>query len=156
MKANPDFKDLLELLNKEKVRFLLVGAYAVMHYTQPRYTKDLDIWIAIDPENAQKTYGALKSFGAPTQGLTVADLTNPKLVYQIGVEPNRIDILMGIDGVDFQQAWEKKVATTYGDQPIYLLSLEDLIQSKLAAGRGKDLLDIEELNKAKKYRSSKK
>lgn len=155
MPVNPDFKDLLHHLNAAKVRYLVVGAYAVIHYTEPRYTKDVDCWIATDSANAKKVYEVLKKFGAPVEQLGLEDLTNPDLVYQIGVEPNRIDIMMGIKGFDFEEAWKNKTESTYGDEKVFFLGLDDLIKAKQMAGRPQDKLDAEALLFAKKWKGAK-
>ncbi|MCM8801365.1 MAG: hypothetical protein NC912_05100 [Candidatus Omnitrophica bacterium] len=89
-----DYKELLRLLNRHKVRYLIVGAYAVIYYTEPRYTKDIDIWVEPDIKNAKKVYQVLKRFGAPLKGINVEDFTKRNLVYQIGVAPVRVDIMM--------------------------------------------------------------
>lgn len=101
-----DYRDLLRLLNKHKVQYLIVGAYAVIYYTEPRYTKDLDIWINPQTKNAQRVWKALKEFGAPLRGIQPEDFTFKNLVYQIGVAPIRVDIMMGITGVEFTLAWK--------------------------------------------------
>ncbi|HUT59047.1 MAG TPA: hypothetical protein VNA25_14455, partial [Phycisphaerae bacterium] len=95
MNANADFRDLFRTFNTCGVRYLLVGAHAVMHYAEPRYTKDLDILIDPAPANAARAWRALAEFGAPLEGLTLGDLSNPEMVYQIGMAPNRIDVMMG-------------------------------------------------------------
>ncbi len=156
MELNKDFEDLLHLLNSGHVRYLVVGAYAVIFHTEPRYTKDLDIWIDPTRKNAQKVYQALKSFGAPLQALTLEDLMNPKMVYQVGVEPNRIDVLMGIGKIPFQKAWKQKKVDHYGQEKMYILGLEDTIQAKKIAGRPQDQLDLEGLLLAKKMNKKKK
>ncbi|OGQ48427.1 MAG: hypothetical protein A3H42_00655 [Deltaproteobacteria bacterium RIFCSPLOWO2_02_FULL_46_8] len=155
MPVNPDFKDLLHLLNSGQVKYLVVGAYAVMHYTEPRYTKDVDFWVAADSENAQKVYNALKKFGAPVHNASPEDFTNSELVYQIGVEPNRIDVLMGIEGVDFQKAWKNKTVGTYGGEKFYLLGIKDLIRTKKIANRPQDKLDLEVLKLVLKKKKAK-
>jgi hypothetical protein len=145
MPVNPDYRELFRLLSEEKVEYLIVGAYAVTYYAEPRYTKDLDILIRPSLENAKKAWAALERFDAPLLDIAVADLTDPELVYQIGVEPNRIDVHMGITGVDFEKAWQRRVESTYGGVPISLVSREDLITAKKASGRPQDLLDLERL-----------
>lgn len=145
MKNNKDYKELLRFLNQEKVEYLIVGAYAVIFYTEPRYTKDIDVWIKPDPKNAHKTYCALKKFGAPVSGLTEKDLTDPELVYQIGIEPNRVDILMDVDGVSFDQAWKNRRTIHFEDEKVYVLALDDLIKSKKKTNRMQDKLDLEKL-----------
>jgi len=125
--------------------YLIVGAYAVTYYAEPSYTTDLDILIRPTLENAMKTLAALKRFEAPLTDIKAEDLTDPELVYQIGVEPNRIDILMSVTGIAFEEAWQHRVQSTYGGVPIYLISREDLITAKKASGRPQDLLDLERL-----------
>ncbi len=145
MATNPDFNDLLSALSAEGAEFLIVGAHAVMFYTAPRYTKDLDIWVHSTPENAERVYRALRSFGAPLSDLTAADLATAGTIFQIGVAPNRIDILTSLDAVSFETAWQRRSTSTYGGVPIAILSVEDLLTNKRAVGRKQDLLDVERL-----------
>ena len=149
MSVNQDFKDLFKAFNAEGAKYLVVGAYAVTFHAEPRYTKDLDVWVEPTVENARKIWAALTAFGAPLVDVSVEDFADQDMVYQIGIEPNRIDILMGVTGLDFPSAWEKRVSSRYGDQPISVLSKEDLIVSKKAAGRQQDLLDVDNLQKKK-------
>lgn len=150
MHINEDFEELLLLLNREKVKYLIVGAYAVIFHTEPRYTKDIDIWIKPEHENAERVYRVLKKFGAPLGRLTLNDLVNPKMVYQIGVEPNRIDILMGIGSIDFDTAWKNRKTDRYGRAKIFILGRRHLIKAKSIAGRPGDLRDLEVLRKNRK------
>ncbi|MBI1870378.1 MAG: nucleotidyltransferase [Chlamydiae bacterium] len=145
MPINRDFEELLHLLNSAKAKYLVVGAYAVIVYTEPRYTKDLDIWIKPDSDNAEKVYKLLEKFGAPVGNLSLDDLCNVKMVYQIGMEPNRIDILMGIGKLPFEEAWKRRKQVFYGKEKIHLISLKDLIQAKKEAGRPHDKIDLEAL-----------
>jgi len=145
MATNPDFRDLLSALSAEGAEFLIVGAHAVMLYTAPRYTKDLDIWVRPTPENAARVHRALVAFGAPMADLTVDDLATPGTIFQIGIAPNRVDILTSIEAVTFEEAWARRVSSAYGGVPIALLSLEDLLTNKRAVGRRQDLLDVEKL-----------
>lgn len=149
MATNPDFKDLLQELSDAKASFLIVGAHAVMFYTAPRYTKDLDIWVEANRENAKKVYKALKQFGAPLTELTISDLSSPETIFQIGIEPNRIDILTHLKSLDFAKAWKNRKSTTYDGVPIHILGLEDLILNKQAVGRDQDLLDLKNLARPK-------
>jgi hypothetical protein len=146
MPANQDFKDLFALLNQEKAEYLVVGAHAVIFYSEPRYTKDLDIWIRPSVQNAKKVMKALSAFGAPLDKVTINDFTDPDQVYQIGVAPNRIDILMGVGGVDFGSAATRKTMTTYDGILIPVIGKKDLIASKKKVGRPQDLLDVERLD----------
>ncbi len=152
MAVNPDFRDLFAALNAAGARYLVVGAYAVIHYTEPRYTKDVDLWVEPTEGNAARVLGALRAFGAPIVGLEQGDLCDPELVYQIGIEPNRIDLLTSVQGLEFADAWAQAVETTYGEVAIRLLSLDDLIRAKKATGRKQDLLDVERLEQARKRR----
>ena len=145
MSANSDFKDLFRLFNEEEVEFLVVGAHAVMYYTTPRYTKVLDLWVNPTPENARRVHAALKKYGAPLIDVVPEDFTDQNLVYQVGIEPNRFDILMGISGLKFESAWSDKQTTCYEDVPINILGKRDLNIAKKASGRPQDLLDVENL-----------
>jgi predicted nucleotidyltransferase len=145
MSANSHFKELLKNFNDHGVKFLIVGAYAVMRYTEPRYTKDLDVWVEPAAENAEKVFSALADFGAPMEGVAPADFTNPDLIFQIGIEPNRIDVLMAVKGLRFAEAWPRRVETQFDDEPMSLVCREDLLISKEAAGRPQDMLDAEAL-----------
>jgi len=145
MAVNPDFRDLFAALNDAGVKYLLIGGYAVAFHSQPRFTKDLDIWVEATVENADRVFAALKTFGAPLANLTSADLTQPDLIFQIGVPPNRIDVLTSIDGVMFTEAWNAHEQTTYGDQSVPVINRTHLIQNKRASGRPQDLLDIKSL-----------
>ena len=132
-------------MNESGVKYLVVGAYARIYYTEPRYTKDIDIWVEPTLRNARKLWKALASFGAPLENVHVKDFACEELVYQIGVEPNRIDIMMGVPGLKFPGAWRNRVKTTYGGQEISILSRNDLIKAKRVSGRAQDKLDIEAL-----------
>ena len=145
MSHNEDFKDLFRLLNEEHVDYLIVGAHAVIYYTEPRYTKDMDVWVAPTRENAKKIWKALAQFGAPLANICIDDFTHEDLVYQIGVAPNRIDILMGISGIEFNEANKNRVKSTYAGETIHLLSKNDLIKAKRASNRMQDQLDLEKL-----------
>ena len=145
-----DYKDLLKLLNKHRVRYLIVGAYAVIYYTEPRYSKDIDIWIEPEKENAKKVFAALKEFGAPLQGISAEDFTKKTHVYQIGVAPVRVDIIMGVGGLEFTTAWKYKVKAGLENIKVNIIGEEQLIQTKEKASRPSDLLDIEALKKRKK------
>jgi hypothetical protein len=149
---NTDFRDLFSELNAAEARYLVVGAYAVVYYTEPRYTKDVDIWVEPTPENSRRVFAALAAFGAPLDNLRPEDLTQRDLIYQIGIEPNRIDILMDVGGVDFAEAYSRATVTTCGHVPIRLLALDDLIAAKRHAGRPQDLLDLTHLEQARNRR----
>lgn len=145
--VNPDFRDLFAALNEADARYLVVGAHAVAFYAEPRYTKDLDVWVEGSSENAPRLLAALRAFGAPMAEVTIMDFQSPGIVLQIGVPPNRIDITTHIDGVAFAAAWPNRRSTTFGDQSIYLIGRAELIQNKTAAARPQDLLDLALLEK---------
>lgn len=147
MSIHQDFEDLLQHLNEKNVRYLVAGAHAVAYYSEPRYTKDIDIWIDPEIENAKNVYEALKEFGAPLENLQIKDLTNKEMVFQIGIEPVRIDIMMGIPDLDFSEAWEHKEESLFGKAKVYIIGLEELIKAKKNSDRLKDKLDLENLKK---------
>jgi hypothetical protein len=147
----PDFKELLSVLNAHRVKYLVVGAYAVSIYAQPRATKDLDILVKADGENAKAIFAALAQFGAPLQSLTVADFAEPGPFFRMGREPVGIDILTEISGVDFDAAWERRVEDVVDSASglkASFISREDLITAKLASGRLQDLADVDAIRKA--------
>lgn len=146
---NPDFRDLLAAFNAHGVEFLVVGAHALAAHGLVRATKDLDVWVRPDAGNAERVIAALVEFGAPLHDLTVDDLSRPGLIFQIGVEPIRIDVITSIDGVEFETAWPHRLEATFADQSAPVLSREDLIANKRAAGRDQDLLDVKWLERQK-------
>ena len=150
MLTSRDFKELLSLFNEFKVRYLVVGGYAVMKYTEPRFTKDLDLWIATDDKNAEAVYSALKMFGAPLKNLTPDDFKDKECFYQMGRAPFRLDIMMSIPGVDFESAWERREISPIQDLNILFISKADLIKTKEKSARPQDLLDLENLQKSVK------
>ena len=113
---------------------------------EPRFTKDLDVWISTDTRNAAAVYKALKEFGAPLAGLTEADFAEEGYFYQMGVPPVRVDILMGIPGLKFESAWSNRVEVEFEDLPVMFISKQDLIAAKRASGRPQDLIDAETLS----------
>ncbi len=141
---NTDFKELLKIFNEHEVKYLVVGGYAVMKYSEPRYTKDLDIWVEASRENARKVFQALKAFGSPLENLTEADFASDGF-FQMGRPPVRVDILMTLDGVIFQNAWANRVAAFFDEVSVHIIGLSDLIENKKAAGRPQDLEDIERM-----------
>ena len=147
MLQSRDFKELLSILEKHEVRYLVVGGYAVMLYSEPRWTKDLDLWVALDPPNARAVFRALREFGAPLAGLTEQDFTAPGYFNQMGNPPLRVDVMMGIPGGDFDAAWERRRTIALGECKIHFIGREDLIAVKLASGREQDLSDVEALRR---------
>ena len=141
---------MLSGLSDSGVEFLLVGAYAMAAHGHPRATGDLDIWVRANPENAVKVLVALSRFGAPLHDLTIEDLSTPGIIFQIGVEPSRIDILTEISGVIFSDAWKRKILIEMNGCSMSVIGLEDLIKNKRAAGRAKDIADVETLERSAK------
>jgi hypothetical protein len=149
-----DQKDLLYVFNDRNVRYLVVGGYAFSHYTEPRATKDLDLFVDPSEENSRALFAALAAYGAPLSGMTPADFQQPDAVYQIGLPPSRIDILQHIDGVTFESAWQASIEGDIGDTiPVRYISVEHLIQNKLSVGRLRDLADVEDIRNALAARS---
>ena len=148
MFVNSDFSDLLKIFNDNKVKYLVIGGYAVIQHAEPRFTKDLDLWISTDAFNATAVYKSLQEFGAPLVNLTEADFAEEGYFYQMGVPPVRVDILMGIPGLQFAEAWERKVEIKFDNLPVIFISREDLITAKLASGRPQDLLDADLLSQS--------
>lgn len=146
MFVNSDFSDLLQLFNDNKVRYLVIGGYAYIQYAEPRYTKDLDLWISTDIENAAAVFRSLQDFGAPLVDMTEDDFAEEGYFYQMGIPPVRIDILMGIPGIEFDKAWANREEIEFDDLSVAFISKEDLIVSKRASGRAQDLLDADVLS----------
>lgn len=147
-----DFKELLSILNDEKVKYLVVGGYAVSLHAQPRATKDLDILIKADKTNAVALFRALTKFGAPLEGLTPADFAEAGSFFRMGSPPVMVDILPEIDGVDFDAAWRRRAIEIVDAETglaASFISADDLIAAKLASGRQQDLADVEALRKAR-------
>ncbi len=146
MFVNSDFSDLLKLFNDNHVQYLVIGGYAVVQHGEPRFTKDLDLWIRADNANAKIVYKALREFGAPLTGMTEKDFAEEGYFYQMGMPPVRVDILMSIPGLTFESAWQKRVETDFDGLAVPFISKEDLIQAKLASGRPQDLIDADSLS----------
>jgi hypothetical protein len=136
-------------MERNEVRYLIVGGYAVMRLTEPRFTKDLDIWIETSIENAEKMFKSLQEFGAPLKGLSPSDFVSGDYFYQMGRPPLRVDIMMSIPGVKFQSAWQRREEVMIDNLAVPFLALEDVIRSKKASGRPQDLIDLSNLEKIK-------
>jgi len=145
MEVQPDFKELLELLNAHKVEFIVVGAYALAFHGVPRFTGDIDIFVKPDPKNAEKILAALEEFGFGSLDLTTSDFQDPDKVVQLGVAPVRVDLITSLTGLSWQQAHSGKVEGTYGDVPVYYLGRKEFLANKKALGRKRDLADLEAL-----------
>jgi len=146
MFVNSDFSDLLRIFNGHNVKYLIIGGYAVVQYAEPRFTKDLDVLISTDIENAGAVFAALREFGAPLAGLTPKDFSEEGFFFQMGVPPIRVDVLMGIPGVHFDECWERRVEVDFDGLKVIFISKQDLIASKRAAGRPQDLIDADLLS----------
>ena len=144
---NEDYKEILQILLKNEVKFLVVGAYAMAAYGYPRATGDFDMWVDTTSENSKKIYKSLSKFGAPLSEITDKTFTEKGIVFQIGVAPRRIDIITHIDGVTFYDAYQNKEIIEIENMKIPFLSKTNLIKNKKATGRKKDKLDIEYLQK---------
>ena len=142
---NRDLIDLLAEFNAQGVEYLVVGAHALAVHGHVRATKDLDVWVRADTANAPRVFDALVAFGAPLQDLTVRDLAEPGIVFQIGVPPLRVDVITAIDGVEFPPAWADRVLVSLDGTPVPVISRRHLIEYKKASGRLQDLADVERL-----------
>ena len=142
---NPDFSEILLAFNVHHVEYLLVDAHALAVYGHVRATKDLDVWVRPDSENAKRVLMALSAFGAPLGDLDRDDLSNAGTIFQIGVPPLRIDVITAIDGVDFADAWPDRFKTSFGGVPVFVISRHHLITNKKASARLQDLADVERL-----------
>jgi hypothetical protein len=144
---NEDFLDLLKCLIDAGARFIVVGAHALAVHGLPRATGDLDVWIDPEPANAGRVWGALLGFGAPVEsmGVTRHDLETPGIVVQVGLPPRRIDLMTAITGVEFSEAWDSHVSHRVGALNVPFIGRRELVRNKRAAGRLKDLADLEAL-----------
>ncbi|HEY8051371.1 MAG TPA: nucleotidyl transferase AbiEii/AbiGii toxin family protein [Steroidobacteraceae bacterium] len=151
----PDFKELLSAFNAHHVKYLVVGGYAVSLHAQPRATKDLDLLISSDAQNSRAVYAALAQFGAPVEGLSAQDFTSPGSFFRMGTPPMMVDIFPSIGGVDFQEAWQRRVNVAIDDNlTAPFISRDDLLAAKLSAGRPQDLADVAALRDAEKQRET--
>jgi hypothetical protein len=145
MVLNPDFKEFLQSLNDNQVRYLVVGGYAVALHGYPRYTKDLDVWIDLGLDNAQKLIIALDQFGFASLKLRAEDFLDPGKVIQLGYPPNRIDLITTLAGVDFETCFESRLVIQVNDIAVNFIDLDNLRSNKRSAGRPQDLADLDNL-----------
>lgn len=145
MRLDRNFSEFISSLHARDARFLLVGGYALAVHGRPRYTADLDIWLLIDPDNADRVLEALEDFGFGDVGLTAADFLRPDHVVQLGYPPLRIDLLTSLDGVDFSDCYTRRVEVDLDGISVPVISLDDLRRNKAASGRAQDLADLEAL-----------
>lgn len=142
---NPDFKEFIQSLNDNQVRYLVIGGYAVALHGYPRYTKDIDIWIEMTPGNAENMMKALAEFGFASVDLQSADFLVPDQVIQLGYPPNRIDLITTPDGVNFETCYSSRLQTEMDGVMVNFIDLENLKVNKRASGRFQDLADLENL-----------
>lgn len=142
---NKDFKEFIELLNKNQIEYLIVGGYAVGFHGYPRYTGDIDIWIKVSDEVAVKMISILDEFGFESYELKKEDFLKTDNMIQLGYPPFRIDIIMSIDGVSFEESYSNRVEKVIDNIPIKFIGLDELIKNKKASGRDKDIIDLKNL-----------
>ena len=147
MRLNKDLREFLALLNSNRVEYLVVGAFAVAYHGFPRYTGDLDLFVRPSPDNSRRVLDALSQFGFGGLGIQAADLQCPGRVVQLGVRPNRIDLLTAISGVSFEDAWTTREVADLDGTPTQFIGRGALLRNKESTGRAKDLGDAEELRK---------
>jgi hypothetical protein len=144
---NKDFREFIESLNSNKVKYLVLGGYAIAFHGHPRYTKDLDIWLELSDENARNVLKALNDFGFGLLNFTKDDFLHKGMVVQLGYPPNRIDLINSPDGVEFAECFDSKVEVEIDNVKIFIIDLENLKRNKKASGRLQDLADLEKLEK---------
>jgi predicted nucleotidyltransferase len=146
MRLGPDFVEFLNLLNEHRVRYLLIGGYAVAVHGHVRATNDIDVWIEATPENARRTEAAIREFGFDLPELTTERLLDARVITRMGVPPMRIEVLSAISGVSFEEAYVNRISVDVDSIRVPVIGLEDLLANKRASGRAKDLADVEELS----------
>lgn len=142
---NQDFKEFIQSLDDNQVQYLVVGGYAVALHGYPRYTKDIDIWINLDCDNAERMISALDQFGFNSLGLKAADFLAPDMIIQLGYPPNRIDILTTLPGVEFEDCYPARIEVDVEEVKVNFIDLDNLLKNKRASGRAQDLADLENL-----------
>ncbi|MBX7155516.1 MAG: nucleotidyltransferase [Bacteriodetes bacterium] len=145
MRMSPDFKEFFELLNERNVEYLVVGGYAVAFYGYPRYTGDIDIWIAASHINVEKVIYTLGEFGFASLNISIEDLAAEDVVIQLGYPPNRIDIMTSVTGLTFEESYKLSVTTTIDGVNVRFIDAQSLKKNKLATNRHRDLDDLENL-----------
>ncbi|NER06795.1 MAG: hypothetical protein F6K17_31565 [Okeania sp. SIO3C4] len=145
MVLNNDFREFIELLNSNSVKYLVVGGYAVTVHGYPRYTSDIDFWLWIDQSNAEKIIKTLNEFGFGSLGIELKDFLSPEKVIQLGYPPSRIDLLTSVSGLDFEDCYPKRAKIELDGLAVDFIDIESLKKNKIASGRHKDLNDLENL-----------
>ena len=156
MVLNKDFREFIQSLNDNKVRYLVVGGYAVGFHGYPRYTKDLDIWIACDRKNAERIIQALRDFGFDSAGLKASDFLAKNEFVQLGYPPNRIDIITSCEGLDFDECYSKKIEINVEGLNADFIDLDSLVRNKKTVGKPQDIADLDNLKPEKRARKKKK
>jgi predicted nucleotidyltransferase len=147
MALHPDFVDLLAAFAEEKVEYLIIGGYAVAFHGRPRFTKDIDLWIGVDPENLSRATQALALFGAPPALVSELRALGPEQVLYLGRPPVRVDILRSLGSLSFEEAYARRIESEWDGVCVNIVSLADLLASKRAAGRSQDIADVEILER---------
>ena len=147
--ATTDFEELLGYLKRREARFVVVGAHAVAYHAKPRYTKDFDLLVEPTAANGERIVAALEEFGFGGLGIAAVDFASPGRILQLGVPPNRVDLMTSIDGVDFNEVWGGRVEGSYGTQIVPFIGRDALIKNKSASRRPQDLADLELLRNTK-------
>jgi len=148
MYLSAEYRDMIEIFNEQKVRYLVVGAYAMATFGYSRSTYDIDLWIDKDEKNIEKVLLSLDEFGVPFE-IEKDDLKKDNSIIQIGIAPIRIDIITDIDGVDFNEAYKRRVEHDFGELKATVLNIDDILKNKIASNRAKDKIDVIELKKLK-------
>lgn len=143
---NRDHAEFLACLNRQSVRVLVVGAHALAVHAKPRYTKDLDLFVEPSPENARRIVAAIADFGFADLGINETDFVEHRIV-QLGMPPNRIDLMTSIDGVSFEEAWAGRIEGTFAGERVFFIGRDELARNKAAAGRPQDLADLDTLRR---------
>ena len=149
MKVEKDYEELLGLFNKNKVKYCIVGAYAVALYAKPRYTKDIDILVEPNEDNSRRIIKSLNEFGFKNLGLSEKDFASEAKIVQLGYEPVRVDLITSIEGVSFKEVWKNKKIVNYGKKKVFFIGKKELIKAKKASNRELDKLDLEALLRGK-------
>ncbi len=149
MVLNKDFNEFIALLNEKGVKYLVIGGYAVAYHGYPRYTKDLDVWVWLDPENALKVTEVIKAFGMGGLDIQAEDFMSAGNVIQLGLPPNRIDILTDLETLDFEKCYADREVVQVGEYTINFIDFESLIVSKKMAARPQDRADVKKLQERK-------